>query len=225
VFLSIIYGMLTILEVSNRNIYFQKKTTKWLFDLDNNSIDHIYSFYNGKILHIHLTGGQKYYVSAKDKYSDKIVEEKLINILQSSNIHVTQIYNYENFIYFAYLSLYLFVLIFFVINVSGFIHSSKINSLNINKILPQKANIRINEVGGLFETKKEVIEFIEIVMNPIPYLERGVSIPRGVLLEGPPGTGKTMLAKAISNEYNINFFYVSGSDFSKPFVGLGSQFV
>lgn len=222
---SLIYAILTIIEVSNRTINFDKKTVKWLFDLDYTDIEHIYSFYNTKILHIHRVGGQKYYVVAKDKYSDKIVEEKLIKILQNSNIDVTQIYNYENFIYFLSLSLYLFVFLFLMVNVSGFIHNSKINSMTFNKILPQKGNIRIDDVGGLFEAKKEVIEFIEIVLNPIPYLERGITIPHGVLLEGPPGTGKTMLAKAISNEYSVNFFYVSGSDFSKPFVGLGSQFV
>ena len=221
--LTLLYGSISIIEVSKRKLYFEKKTVHWFKSLDNGNIKKLYSFHSGKLLEVHNDDGKKYHISIEDKYTEKIAEEKLISILNDVDIDLIQNSNYENFIYFQYYSLYIFILLFLTINITRIINNTNIN--NNNKILPQSGHTTINDVGGLFEAKKEVIEFIDIVINPFPYLARGVTIPHGVLLEGPPGTGKTMLARAISNEYNINFFYVSGSDFSKPLVGLGSQYV
>lgn len=104
---------------------------------------------------------------------------------------------------------------------------SGINNEMIKDAIQAKINntTTLNQVGGLFQIKKEVLEFSEIILHPDKFLEMGAKIPKGLLMTGPPGTGKTMLAKAIAKEYDTPFFYVSGSDFSKPIVGMGTIFV
>jgi cell division protease FtsH len=87
----------------------------------------------------------------------------------------------------------------------------------------QKEKITFNDVAGLKEAKEELQEIIDFLKNPDKYLKMGAKIPRGVLLMGLPGTGKTMLAKAIANEGNVPFFSISGSEFIELFVGVGAS--
>ncbi len=79
------------------------------------------------------------------------------------------------------------------------------------------------DVAGLKEEKEEVEELIDFLKNPKKFEKMGARIPKGVLLVGPPGTGKTLLAKAISGEANVPFFFISGSDFVELFVGVGAS--
>jgi len=87
----------------------------------------------------------------------------------------------------------------------------------------QKEKITFNDVAGLKEAKEELQEIIDFLKNPDKYLKMGAKIPRGVLLMGLPGTGKTMLAKAIATEGNVPFFSISGSEFIELFVGVGAS--
>ena len=82
---------------------------------------------------------------------------------------------------------------------------------------------KLSDVAGLKEEKEDLEEIIEFLKNPEKFTEVGARIPKGVLLEGPPGTGKTMLAKAIAGEAGVPFFTVSGSDFMEMFVGVGAS--
>lgn len=91
------------------------------------------------------------------------------------------------------------------------------------KNITEKTNVKIEDVRGCFNSKTEVLEIADIVLEPKKYLELGTKIPKGVLMEGPPGTGKTLLAKAIADKYNTNFYLMSGSDFIQPLVGMGSK--
>jgi len=87
----------------------------------------------------------------------------------------------------------------------------------------QKEKTTFNDVAGLKEAKEELQEIIDFLKNPDKYLKMGAKIPRGVLLMGLPGTGKTLLAKAIANEGNVPFFSISGSEFIELFVGVGAS--
>ena len=79
------------------------------------------------------------------------------------------------------------------------------------------------DVAGVKEAKEELIEVVDFLRNPGKYLKIGARIPRGVLLVGSPGTGKTLLAKAVANEANVPFLSMSGSEFMELFVGVGAS--
>lgn len=83
--------------------------------------------------------------------------------------------------------------------------------------------MKFKDVAGLDEGKFEIKEFVDFLKKPKKYKDIGATIPRGALLSGPPGTGKTMLAKACAGEAGVPFFYVSGSDFVEMFVGVGAS--
>ncbi len=85
-----------------------------------------------------------------------------------------------------------------------------------------KEKITFKDVGGLKEAKEELKEIVDFLKNPKKYLKMGARIPRGVLLMGAAGTGKTMLARAVAGEANVPFFSISGSEFVEMFVGVGS---
>ena len=86
-----------------------------------------------------------------------------------------------------------------------------------------RATVTFNDVAGIEEAKDEVAEIIEFLKNPKKFQRLGGRIPRGVLLVGPPGCGKTLLAKAIAGEADVPFFSISGSDFVEMFVGVGAS--
>ena len=83
--------------------------------------------------------------------------------------------------------------------------------------------IRFSDVAGEDEAKENLSEIVDYLHNPEKYREIGANMPKGVLLVGPPGTGKTMLAKAVAGEANVPFFSMSGSEFVEMFVGMGAS--
>ena len=83
--------------------------------------------------------------------------------------------------------------------------------------------IRFDDVAGEDEAKESLAEIVDYLHNPQKYTDVGASMPKGVLLVGPPGTGKTMLAKAVAGESNVPFFSMSGSEFVEMFVGMGAS--
>ncbi len=87
----------------------------------------------------------------------------------------------------------------------------------------QRPNVSFRDVAGIEEAKAEVQEIVDFLRDPKKYQRLGGQLPKGVLLIGPPGTGKTMLAKAIASEANANFFSAHGSDFTEVFVGVGAK--
>jgi len=86
-----------------------------------------------------------------------------------------------------------------------------------------KKKITFRDVAGLQEVKQEIEEVVEFLKEPAKFHKLGAKIPRGILLIGAPGTGKTLLAKAVANEANVPFYFVSGSEFVEMFVGVGAN--
>ena len=97
----------------------------------------------------------------------------------------------------------------------------KSRAQKIDKNSPKK--VTFDDVAGLEEEKEELKEEVEFLKNPKKYIDMGARIPKGILLVGGPGTGKTLLAKAVAGEANVPFFSISGSDFVEMFVGVGAS--
>lgn len=98
----------------------------------------------------------------------------------------------------------------------GGVMQSTAKLINANEI-----NVGFKDVAGCEEAKIEIMEFVNFLKNPQQYIDLGAKIPKGAMLTGPPGTGKTMLAKATAGEANVPFITVSGSEFLEMFVGVG----
>jgi cell division protease FtsH len=99
----------------------------------------------------------------------------------------------------------------------GFIRSG------LKLITPNKDSVNFNDVAGVDEAKQELEEVVDFLKDPQKFQKLGGKIPKGVLLVGPPGTGKTMLAKAVAGESGVPFFSISGSQFVEMFVGVGAS--
>lgn len=93
---------------------------------------------------------------------------------------------------------------------------------NAKVYVQSSEGIKFHDVAGEDEAKENLTEIVEYLHNPEKYKEIGASMPKGILLVGPPGTGKTMLAKAVAGEANVPFFSISGSEFVEMFVGMGA---
>ncbi len=94
---------------------------------------------------------------------------------------------------------------------------------NAKVYVPTSEGIRFSDVAGEEEAKESLAEIVDYLHNPQKYTDVGASMPKGVLLVGPPGTGKTMLAKAVAGEAGVPFFSMSGSEFVEMFVGMGAS--
>ena len=88
--------------------------------------------------------------------------------------------------------------------------------------VPSTTSIKFKDVAGEEEAKESLMEIVDFLHDPEKYKKIGASMPKGALLVGPPGTGKTMLAKAVAGEANVPFFSISGSEFVEMFVGMGA---
>ena len=91
------------------------------------------------------------------------------------------------------------------------------------KLQSDKNKVTFENVAGLIEEKEELQELIDFLKDPKKFTKMGARIPKGVLLVGNPGTGKTLLAKAVAGEANVPFYFISGSDFVELFVGIGAS--
>lgn len=87
----------------------------------------------------------------------------------------------------------------------------------------KKAKTTFNDVAGAKEAKEELLEVVQFLKNPKKFTDLGAKVPKGVLLVGPTGTGKTLLARAVAGEANVPFYHISGSEFVEMFVGVGAS--
>ena len=98
-----------------------------------------------------------------------------------------------------------------------------IGKSNAKVYVQSTKGIRFDDVAGEDEAKESLAEIVDYLHNPKKYTDAGAAMPKGILLVGPPGTGKTMLAKAVAGEANVPFFSISGSEFVEMFVGMGAS--
>jgi cell division protease FtsH len=103
------------------------------------------------------------------------------------------------------------------------VHQTRIGKGKSAHKIKERPSVRFADVAGVEEAKGEVQEVVDFLKNPGKYRRLGGRLPKGILLIGPPGTGKTMLAKAIAGEAEANFFSAHGSDFNEVFVGVGAK--
>ena len=158
--------------------------------------------------------------------------ENLQDNMKSASITVTEKSESAWGIFLAYLTPIGIIVIFFIF---WFVLMSGANSQNGNKTITfgkskarvlnptDKNRVTFDDVAGVDEEKEELEEIVEFLKNPTKFTEMGAHIPKGVLLVGQPGTGKTLLAKAVAGEAGVPFFIISGSDFVEMFVGVGAS--
>jgi len=101
----------------------------------------------------------------------------------------------------------------------------KFGESGVREVLPEnnRSKISFKDVAGLKEAKEELEEVVEFLKNPKKFIDLGAKIPKGVLLTGAPGCGKTLLARAVAGEANVPFYHISGSEFVEMFVGVGAS--
>ena len=115
---------------------------------------------------------------------------------------------------------------FYMMNAQNMGGGSNAKMMNFGKSkarLSTNSGVTLRDVAGLQEEKEDLEEIIDFLKDPGKYTKLGARIPKGVLLEGAPGTGKTLLAKAVAGEAGVPFFSISGSDFVEMFVGVGAS--
>jgi cell division protease FtsH len=153
----------------------------------------------------------------------------LVERLQDSGAIVTIINPYESN---AFVDALIQIVPFLLFGGFAFFLLTRMNGGNNNKAfefgrskarLEGNIRVRFDDVAGADEEKEEMVELIEYLKNPKKFVKMGARIPKGILLSGAPGTGKTLLAKAVAGEADVPFYSISGSDFVEMFVGVGAS--
>ena len=93
----------------------------------------------------------------------------------------------------------------------------------LGDLSPSISDVRFSDVAGISEVKDELIEIVDFLKNPAKYRNFGIKLPKGILMIGEPGVGKTLIAKAVAGEADVPFFYQSGASFAEVFVGVGAR--
>ena len=229
-------------------LFIQKKENEPAANIVNSSSiqeeEFVHMLKNQLIKEINLYGSfRQYYVICMDnngntynyRPEDPVVFLKQLEDIQRENgikpenfvpVNVRKETNYHNNIDFN-ASKYIFNIILMLVFYKVFKNMGKnIKKMSGNiqkKEFKKDLNVRFKDIAGMDEVKEEMFEFVEFLKNPAKFQKLGAKMPKGALLSGPPGTGKTHIAKAIAGEAGIPFLYVSGSEFVEMFVGVGSS--
>ena len=146
---------------------------------------------------------------------DEVAKGNDIELIQKTPSFLTKLPSYIFSLLPTIIMLALFVMIF---KMQGLTEKGEVYDDTERKI-----KVKFEDVAGLNEEKGELIEIVDFLKNPKRYTQMGAKIPKGILLYGKPGTGKTLIAKAIAGEANVPFISMSGSEFIEMFAGLGAS--
>jgi len=146
---------------------------------------------------------------------DKIEEGKQIELIQNPQSALVKT---GSTLFSMLPTIMLLVMIVLIFKLQGLGEKGKVYNPEENN-----TNVTFKDVAGLDEEKEELIEIVDFLKKPKKFYEMGAKIPRGILLYGKPGTGKTLIAKAIAGEANVPFISMSGSEFIEMFAGLGAS--
>lgn len=170
--------------------------------------------------------GTQLYATEKDVvyYAEKLTDRagqdsNFVNAVNSSNAEVKaeKIEEGINFLSLFFNLIQIGLIFYFFSRSTG-----KVFGSTGNKINSEKVETKFSDVAGIDEVKEELMEVVDFLKTPERFLQTGARAPKGVLLLGNPGTGKTLLAKAVAGESNASFFSMSGSEFVEMYVGVGA---
>ena len=168
-------------------------------------------------------------VSKYGKYRTRIVWSKQLSELMQQNVNKVTIHKRDNWwsLVLTMLPVILIIVVIYVL-FSRQIKMAGRGAMQFGKsrarmIMPEELHTTFDDVAGADEAKEEIQEIVEFLKDPLKFQMLGGKIPKGALLTGAPGTGKTLLAKAVACEAGVPFFSISGSDFVEMFVGVGAS--
>jgi cell division protease FtsH len=168
-------------------------------------------------------GGDKYELIL----NDDLVLEVTSAVLPLANVKVVFVENVTfnwTFILMTVGTIIMLVFIIFIVFRNNANSNNKAFDFGKTRArLAKKSGVTFNDVAGVKEEKEELVEVIDFLKSPQKYFAMGAKIPKGILLVGAPGTGKTLLARAVAGEANVPFYSISGSDFVEMFVGVGAS--
>lgn len=202
----------------NKDKHQQEMLSSFFLKVKNKSIYEATFRGNEKVEY--TTYDEQYFVT----YMPQGLKDKVITILNKNGVNITYIPQKVSEGRSKWLDILLDIAIFIF-----FIILMRSQGSGLGNIMKSSSsspviqnNVKFSDVAGIDEFRLDLEEIVDFLKNPNMYKSRGVKIPRGVLLVGQPGTGKTLIAKAVAGEANVAFFAVTGSDFVEMFVGVGA---
>lgn len=205
-------------------------TTQFVQDLEENKISDIH--YGASEVTYKDKEGNPYMTYVPDEARVSIYETYIAPKVSNGEINLSKEPIKETPIYMEWIPTIFLIIVFigfwyFMMNQTQGNSGSKMGNFGKSKarmIKPDDKNlVTFNDVAGLVEEKEELSEIVDFLKNPKKFVGMGARIPKGVLMVGPPGTGKTYLSRAVAGEAKVPFFIMSGSDFVEMFVGVGAS--
>ncbi|MGH8537177.1 MAG: ATP-dependent zinc metalloprotease FtsH [Gammaproteobacteria bacterium] len=199
--------------------------SQFLSDVNAGRVDKV--FIDGSAIAIHLTDGNSAYTYSPEADNGPLIKDLLDNHVSiEARPPQHQSVLMQLFISWFPMLLLIAVWVFFMRQMQGGMGGRGAMSFGKSRARlmgEDQVKITFSDVAGVEEAKEEVVELVEFLRDPGKFQKLGGKIPRGVLMVGQPGTGKTLLAKAIAGEAKVPFFTISGSDFVEMFVGVGAS--